>query len=385
MFPTDESSFPIKKKFVFVTSCSVSPTLQKTHEAVTRFSAAQMERGISMFREFPDILGRVNRAVAGLLRVTAEDVSFVGNTANGISMIANGYPFEPGDEVISYAHEYPANHYPWRIQEQRGVKLKLVQDGGAGPANTGGRPHSFSLDAVEALITERTKVVALSHVQFTSGFAVELAPLGELCRSRGIDLVIDAAQSLGSLPIYPREMHIDAVASSGWKWLAGPIGSGILYSSPQFRKKIRPTMGGPELMKQGNDYLDLSWNPHESGRKFEYSTLPLALAEGLATSIEELFSGTTIEEVRKTIFGLQDIFLSALDRTNAVPLIFPDKNRSGILSLITRKSPTALCEELYNDGFIFTSRGGYFRVAPHCYLTPDEVTRAAEALNKRLA
>lgn len=384
MFQTDEKSFPIKKRLTFVSSCSVSPMHSAVQEAVAAYSAAQMLNGISMFREFPDAMRRANAAVARLLNVEPENMSFTGNTAAGLSMIANGYPFEPGDEVISYAHEYPANHYPWRAQEKRGVILKLVSDSAARPENLGGRPYGFSTEQIEELITPRTRMVAVSHVQFTSGFAADLTALGRLCGNHGIDLVVDAAQSLGCLPLYPKEAGIAAVASSGWKWLLGPIGAGTLYTAPEFRKKIAPTMVGPETMRQGNDYLNLSWNPHESGRVFEYSTPPLALAHGLAVAVELHFSDTAIEKVRDRVFALSDLFLSVVDKTKAAPVELPVHNRSGINSFITSRNPAELCEELYRDGYVFTSRGGYFRAAPHCYLTEEEVVSAAKALNKRL-
>lgn len=299
-------------------------------------------------------------------------------------MVANGYPLQPGDEIISYAHEYPANHYPWRIQEARGAKLVLIKDQLAQDTAGNGRPCCFSLESLEELITARTRLVALSHVQFTSGFAVELEKLGEICSRRGVDLVIDAAQSLGALPLYPERCKIGAIAASGWKWLLGPIGTGILYTSPEFRSKIRPTMGGPELMKQGNDYLNLDWNPHNSGRLFEYSTPAMALAEGLTESIERLFLPAGLEQIKQRIFALQDIFLDEVDLNKTEALRFAGPNRSGIISLITGRDPIKICEELYTDGFIFTSRGGYLRLAPHCYLTDNEIKRSAQALNRRL-
>ena len=384
MFPTDAQAFPVKNKFVFVSSCSVSPLHQKTNQAVQDYSEAQMMNGISLFREIPDTMSRVNRAAAKLLQTELENISFVRSTAEGLSLIANGYPFAPGDEILTYSHEYPANHYPWRIQEIRGAKVELIPDMNLSGIDFSGRPCGFSLEQLESKITPRTRIVAVSHVQFTSGFAVDLQALGDLCFRRGIDLVIDAAQSLGSLPVHPEKFRIAAVASSGWKWLLGPIGTGILFTSPEFRKKLRPTMGGPEMMRQGNDYLNLSWNPHPSGRMFEYSTPALGLAEGLSASLEELFVPNPIEQIRDRIFALKELFVANLDRTGATPLIFPPQHQSGIQSIITKRDPAQLCEELYQDGFIFSNRGGYLRMAPHCYLTDDEIIRAAAALNRRM-
>jgi cysteine desulfurase/selenocysteine lyase len=384
MFPTDKVSFPFKENLTFVASCSVSPMHSKTLAEIQQYITAQALGGTTLFRKYPDTIRRVDAAAAKLFHTSTENVSFIGNTAIGMSIIANGYPFQPGDEIISYCHEYPSNFYPWKIQENRGAILKLVPDSSSGSFALGGRPFGFKIEELEKLITPRTKVVALSHVQFHSGFAVDLKILGALCRDRGIDLIIDAAQSLGSLPVYPDEFGIAAVTASGWKWLLGPNGSGLLFTSPALREKIRLTILGPESMKQGLDYLDLNWNPHQSGRAFEYSTPPMALAHGLAVSLEELFSKFAVEEIQSKVFSLIDLFIERLDRRAATPILHEPANRSGILSLITERDPITLANELFADGFVFSARAGYLRFAPHAYCTEEEVVAAAEALNRRL-
>ena len=202
-----------------------------------------------VFGRFDEILDGLRDAAAQLLKTAADNLAFIKNTSEGINLIANGYPFKAGDQVVTYVHEYPANHYPWKLQEKRGVELVLLRD-----STQGERPVAWSMRDLEKCVTPRTRVIALSHVQFASGYG-DLKPLAELCHA-GIDLVIDAAQSLGSLPIYPDKLNAAAVVSSGWKWLMGPIGSGVLYTSPQFRAKLDLTMIGAESMQQGTDYLD---------------------------------------------------------------------------------------------------------------------------------
>src|SRR6266540_1788758 len=109
------------------------------------------------------------------------------------------------------------------------------------------------------LVTSPKGVVALSHVQFASGYCADVKALAEFCKARDIDLVLDVAQSLGSLPIYPEVLQAAALVSSGWKWLLGPVGSGLLYTSPRLRAKLELTMVGAEAMQQGVDYLDHAW------------------------------------------------------------------------------------------------------------------------------
>src|SRR5207302_970015 len=156
--------------------------------------------------------------------------------------------------------------------ERRGVKLVLLPDRDITGRAPAGRPVAWTMEDLQQRVTPRTKIVALSHVQFASGFAADLKALADFCRDQDIDLVLDAAQSLGCLPIYPEELGIAAVVSSGWKWLMGPIGTGLMYTSASFRQKLDLVMVGAETMRQGTDYLNHDWNPHASAKCFEYST-----------------------------------------------------------------------------------------------------------------
>jgi selenocysteine lyase/cysteine desulfurase len=226
-------------------------------------------------------------------------------------------------------------------------------------------------------------VVALSHVQFTSGFAADLAKLGELCRDRQIDLVIDAAQSLGCLPIYPEEQGISCLAASGWKWLMGPIGSGVLFTSPEFRAKVEITMTGSDQMLQETEYLDHTWRPHSTGKKFEYSTVAYALLDGLAGAVEELFLPNSMESIREHNFSLQELAMSQLDMRLYQPVVHLPSNRSGILSLIPKiSSAKEISALLERQRITVTARDGYLRFAPHFCTTSAEVVAAVEALNQ---
>lgn len=305
-------------------------------------------------------------------------------------MVANGYPFRPGDQVLSYIHEYPANHYPWVLQaKNRGVELILLSDVEMQQADrddTGPVPPEFarawSFEELVSRITARTRVIALSHVQFTSGFAADLVRLGELCKKRGIDLVIDAAQSLGCLPIYPEEYGIACLAASGWKWLMGPIGSGVLYTSAEFRAKIEITMTGSDQMQQETEYLDHTWQPHLSGKKFEYSTVAYALLDGLSAAVEEIFLANSMESIRDHNFAMQELALERLDPSRYQPIVHLLQHRSGILALIPKfSSAKAISAQLDRQKIIVTSRDGYLRFAPHLCTTEDEVIAAVEALN----
>jgi selenocysteine lyase/cysteine desulfurase len=317
-----------------------------------------------------------------LLKTSTDNLAYVKNTSEALSMIANGYRFNPGDEVVSFIHEYPANHYPWRILERKGVRLKLIPNRPFNHPNTQDKVGYFTVDDVEKLITSKTRMVALSHVQFTSGFAIDLAEIGKLCRSYGIDLIIDAAQSMGCLPLYPEEFGISAIAAAGWKWLMGPFGSGVFYTSPSLREKLDPVLIGAETMEQGFEYLNHEWTPHQTAKRFEYSSSSVALSAGLRASVESVhLSQPSMESIRDQVIDLQNHFLKYLNHSHIVPLIHEASHRSGILSLAVA-DPKDLVQYLAKNEIICTPRNGFVRIAPFVHQTNQQMEHLAEIINQ---
>jgi selenocysteine lyase/cysteine desulfurase len=390
----DPNHFPSKKNINFLGYCSVSPLNQPAADRAKYFIDRQSAVGRGMLFEYvgeEHIADRFHRDFGQLMKTSPDNITMTTNTSEALCMIANGYPFEPGDEIISYVNEYPANHYPWVIQAQR-RSAELILLGDVEMPQTGGPgcgpvPDSFarawSFAELESRVTDRTRMIALSHVQFTSGFAADLPALGEFCQQRGIDLVIDAAQGLGCLPIYPEECGIACIASAGWKWLLGPVGAGVMYTSPEFRAKIEITMSGADHMDQDTEYLDHTWNPATTGKKFEYSTVSYALLDGLSVGLEEVFLPHSMETIRDHNFGLQDLALSKLDFSKYQPVLHLPQHRSGILALIPKVSTAKqISTQLDKQKIIITPRDGYLRFAPHLCTTEDEIEQAVAELNR---
>ncbi len=382
MFDKSPQRFPIKDLYVFLTHCGIAPLYSGGLQREREIAEAQCRTGALVFAQYDPILDGLRAAAAELLKTSAANLAFVKNTSEGIGLLANGYPFQAGDQVISYIHEYPANYYPWKLQERRGVELILLPDRDTAGSAPPGQPVAWTLRDLEERVTPRTRIVALSHVQFASGHCAELTQLAAFCRANNIDLVLDAAQSLGALPVYPEPMHIAAVVSSGWKWLMGPVGTGLLYTSERFRQKLDLAMVGAEAMQQGTDYLDHTWNEFPSAKRFEYSTSPIALAAALECSIREVSLRHGVQAIRDEIFRLQDVFVGTLAGSRLRTLFTPEQQRSSILSLVTPGDANTLRRALLKQNVITTERGGYLRIAPHFYNTDEEMERVARLLNE---
>lgn len=370
----------------FLSHCSVSPIHPVALEAEQEFLVRLAEQGIQAYDSFLEVGNVFRRSLAHFLRSDPINIAFVPNTAAGFNFISTGYPFKAGDRIITYEREYGSNYYPWVIASKlHNVELNFLPD--IDPI--GGLPEDaargWSLEDLDRLITDRTRIVALSHVQYVSGFAADLFEVGKLCRARGVDLVIDAAQSFGCLPLYPDEWGIAAIASTGSKWYMGPPGSGMFFTSEAFRYKLEHTMGGALMMKGWTEFQNLNWRPFEDARRFEYATVPWGYIHALGQLTEKVFVPEGIENIKQRIFENQQILIDGLDQDKCTPIIFPEKNRSGILAVLPKhRSSTEIAAEAKNQGLVLVCHEPYIRLAPHFYNRKEQLEGAVELLNRLL-
>src|SRR5258707_2798953 len=162
-----------------------------------------------------------HRRLASLIHVRPDQVALIASTGDGLMNIANGLRWQPGDTIISAECEFPSNIYPWLNLQEQGVQVHLVAM----------RDNRIAVEDVLASITERTRLVSLSLVEFSTGFRSDIATIARYCHERGIMCGIDAIQALGALEIDAQELGIDYLAAAAHKRLLGPQPTGILYIS----------------------------------------------------------------------------------------------------------------------------------------------------------
>ncbi len=345
--------------------------------------------GDSMYREnfIRECNDRLRKAGAKLFNSGPENIAYIDNVAHGLNLIALGMSWKKGDTILVYDKEYPSNLFPWTRpdHEEWPLRAKFVQG-----SLFEGRAHKVTVEDFERAIDSTTRAIAVSQVQYTSGYSIDLVALGVLCKKHGLLFVVDAAQSAGCLPIHPRKCGADIVVTSGWKWLRGLNGSGLMYISSEYLEVLRPGLYGPDHRVQ-SAYEDLNYTVKRDASKEEYSSLPKICVAALAGAIEEDGVGRyPIESIWTENKRLQDLFLSRLDATlfRRVPL--EEHERSGILSFVTAKEPATIRKILYSDQSIPaekrlnlpTPRGDYLRVGIHFDISDEEALWAAARLNK---
>ncbi len=328
-------------------------------------------------RELGGMQRRCRSAVARLLGVATEEIALAPNTSFGVNLaVALVAAGSPGTIVLSEG-EFPANVFPWKSLEGRGFTLDIV------PADDLGRPREEAV--VQALDGPDVRALALSAVQFASGYRADLAGLGAACRSRGVLFLVDAIQALGAVPLHPREVGIDILAAGGQKWLCAPWGSGLAYVRRELQEAFEPPMVSWLAVKGGarfDDMLHYRMEWLDSARRFELATLGVQDYLGLACSVEMLLE-MDVTEVERYIHHLHQPLVDWIASQPDVQPVTPlePHRRAGILSFVPRDLGRAI-SALEDLGAVFGVRQGAIRLAPHFYNTREEIDRVVEALDR---
>ncbi len=218
-----------------------SPRCPTLPREAFRVYARQAEAAAYLGSNWYQDIEKLRQSSAALLNAHRDEIAFVKNTSEGISIVANGLEWQFGDKIVTTAVEYPANIYPWmETVRGRGVKLILVPE----EDFRDGARHVPLEKILEAASDPRTRLVALSHVEFASGQRHDLAKIGQFCGERKIRFCVDGIQSLGVFPVDVKAMQIDFLSADGHKWLLGPEGAGIFYCRRELLEHIRPLMIG---------------------------------------------------------------------------------------------------------------------------------------------
>ena len=363
--------FPLTEELTYLNHAATSPLPGRTRAAMTSF--IETRRFVRRAREEYETLDQdLRQALGQLINASPEEIALVQNTAEGINIAAHAIPFQPGDNVILCDMEYPANVYPWLNLERRGVEARII------PHREGG----LALDDLEASTDKRTKAIAVSSVEFLTGFRNDLQSIGKLCRARGIYFVVDGIQSLGAIPLDVRECQIDLLSCGGPKWLMGPCGQGFLFCRQELLEEMIPAYAGATSVVDFLNFRDYDLTFLPDAKRFELGTNNLVGEVGLLASVNLLLE-VGIEEIRRWTLHLTGVLIEDLqERGYQIASCLRPEHRSAIISFTTPDVEAAY-EKLIANKVIVALRENYIRVSPHCYNTEEEVLRVGQVLDGR--
>ncbi|HEY8283349.1 MAG TPA: aminotransferase class V-fold PLP-dependent enzyme, partial [Chloroflexota bacterium] len=365
--------FPIAQEFAYFNHAAISPLNNRVAGAVQHYLEVTQRVPFERWpAELSGVMARMKERVAQLIGAAApSEIIPMANTAAGINTAAQSLPLRAGDNVLVLDGDYPAVIYPWLNLAPRGVLVKWV------PQTRGG----LDLEILRARIDARTRVIAISTAMFATGFRNDIAAVGDLCRERGIFLVVDAIQTLGAFPIDVQACHIDFLSCGAQKWLLSTPGSGFLYCRQDLIASLQlgAYVGTGSTVDAAN-YLDYNFTLLPTAERFNLGTpnLPgiVALDAALGLILE---AGPA--RIGDRVLALTDLFIADMqDRGYRVRSNLDPAHRSGIV-IVEVPAPEAARLKLLDAGIITSVRGGSLRISPHFYNREDELRRVGAVLD----
>jgi selenocysteine lyase/cysteine desulfurase len=373
MTPELRALFPVTQRFIYFNHAAISPPPITTIRAVEAQLRDVHENGSLNFRSWLAVKEDARKLLAGLLGARPEQVAFVRNTSDALSTVANGINWRAGDNIVTFSHEFPSNIYPWlRIRDVFGVEVRMCAE----------RDGRIDLAEFESLIDDHTRIVAVSHVQYASGFRTNLERLGRVARRHDALFVVDTIQALGAVPTNVEAELVDVAAGASHKWLLAPEGVGYLYLSDRARERIQPTLVGWTSVPDPDDYLNFEQGWNRGTLAWETGTGPAALMHGFKASLELLHSHG-IEKIANYLEELTDYLCERLNGKNYEVVSSRLSGEKSALVCIRHRggmSAMALYHHLNTRNIVTAPRGDRLRIAPHFYNTAAEVDQFAAAL-----
>ena len=324
-----------------------------------------------------EVFRKCRELVAKLIGANIGEIACMVNTSYGINLASLGLPLKPGDVVLTYEGEYPADVYPWMSLAKKGVKLEFI------PKRDGLQDEARLL---EELKRPDVRVVTMSWVSFSTGYRADLATIGRACRERGIYFVVDAIQGVGAVTLNMSTLEIDVLACGGQKWLLSPWGSGFVYVREGLLRAIEPAVVGWLAMRSSEDFtrmVDYDFTLYEDARRFQVNTLPAQDFAGLNASLEMFMElGPAAVETH-----IESIVSEAVQWAQAhselIRLVTPadPAKRAGVLAIAPR-DPAAASRALAAANISHSLREGAIRLSPHCFNTNAEMRKALGVLEE---
>ncbi len=352
--------FPVTQHAVYLNNASQAPLNTLVNERLQAFLQTELNPvGKKAFdRQAVRVL------LARILGGTPGEFALTTSTGVGVGIIANGIPFKKGDNIVLPVSEHVNHSFPFLNLEKIGVEVRLA------PLNA---DNSIDPEAIEALVDDNTRVVAIAAVRYNSGFRPNLAAISKIAHRRGALFVVDAAQGAGMVPIDVEADGIDVLCGCGFKWLLGFHGTGFLFVSKRIVDRINPILPGMYAAANVHDKLTY----HEDSRKFETGTLAYALFDGWCAGLQLVLD-----------IGVQHIYDKALENTDYVleglqekgyQIQTPIKNRAERSAIVlfntgSFDSTKTLYEKLTQHEVLVTLQNEHIRVSPNFFNTKEEIS-----------
>ena len=366
---TKHPEFPLTDELIYLNHAAVAPWPKRTSAAVIKFAEQNTRYGSHFYLDWLNKEAELRTQLQALLNApSSDDIALVKNTSEALSFVAYGLEWQSGDNIVSSNEEFPSNRLPWESLANQGVEFRQAD------LHSADSPE----DALFALVDSNTRLLTISSIQFATGLRMDLEKIGAFCKQRDILFCIDAIQSLGAVQFDVQACQADFVMADGHKWMFGPEGLGVFYTTPEARDKLRLTQFGWHMMKDIHNYENQPWEVHPTARRFECGSPNMLGIHALSASLSLLLE-TGMDAVESLVLEKADYLKAEIDKNEQ--LILLSQRHAPLKSgIVVFKHRTVANEVLYkylqDNGVVCALRGGGIRFSPHFYNTTGEMDKA---------
>jgi cysteine desulfurase / selenocysteine lyase len=359
--------FPVTANLVYLNHAAVAPVCRPAADAMRWLASDAEQYGSLHYDKWMACYEGLRVEAARMMNADRGEIAIVKNTSEGIATVALGLDWRPGDRIVAFHDEFPANQYPWIRLADRGVSITWL------------RPDA-PLEEIDRA-AKGARLLAISFVQFLSGYRCDLEAIGEICHRHDVFFFVDAIQGLGAFPFDVRKARIHAAAADGHKWLTGPEGCGVLYIQRDRQDSIDPVEFGWTNAAAHADYASRDMTLRSDAGRYEPGTLNTIGCFGLEAAFRYL-NGVGIEEIGRAVQALGDQLADGA-QAKGYDLLAPRTPATGA-GIVSMRKAGIDCRVIHRDlkdkGFLTAPRAGWLRVSPHFYISPDEVRAFLDAL-----
>ncbi len=371
-----DEQFPVTREWTWFNTAACGPLPVCNVEAQVGFL-----RGMSIGETVPGVghwwegAERVRGKVARLIDCSSEDVALLKSTGEGLGLVALGLDWRPNDEVITYDQEFPSVVYPWLALQPKGVVVRFVRDAGR---------FRFDPDDVEALIGPRTRVVCLSLVNFNHGFRAPIERVAEICRARGVWLVVDAVQAAGCMRVDAQRLGAHLISAHGYKGLCSGYGISFCYVSPDLRDAIGVPEPGWKSIEDPTDVTNQvggALDYARGARRYEGGVQNISGMYGMEASID-LFLRVGVDAIQEHVLELSSQIADDVESKGYRSVSSRDpRERSSIVSLASDRLDAGHVAACLTKAKVACSvREGRIRISSHLFNNRQDVQHLVEAL-----
>ena len=359
--------FPIRERLVYLNHAAVAPLCKPAADAMKRLADDCLQFGSLHYDEWMATYEGLRAAAARLIGADRSEIAIVKNTSEGIATVAMGLDWKAGDRVVGFREEFPANFFPWKKLEERGVDVTWLS-------------VTDPLDRIDEA-SRGARLLSISFVQYLTGYRAPLKAIGEICRRNDCIYMVDAIQGLGAFPVDVKESGIHALAADGHKWMLGPEGCGILYINRELQSHVEPVEFGWTNVANYADYgsRDMSLRP-DAGR-YECGTLNTIGCYGLRAAIEFLLE-VGVGQIAPVVQNLGNRIAGGVcAKGYEIADARTPETGAGIVSFRKPGQDAGeIVRKLKAQGITAAPRAGWVRTSPHFYIRPEEIDRMIDLL-----